>query len=125
MRRAGLEGDGWWLALAGDGQLPALLDRRDALAGSVAELLQDHEGEQDQGDVADHGGVGEALAGAEGGVLFGVTEDGLHAPAALLACHHPGKVCLQGVGCWPGTRCGRDGFWSQPTAACRTWGRRR
>jgi hypothetical protein len=36
--------------------------------------LQHREAEQDQGDVADHRGVGEALAGAQPGVLLGVTE---------------------------------------------------
>jgi hypothetical protein len=92
MSRAGLEGGGWWLALAGDGELPALLDPSDGLGRVKAEPLQHHEGDQDQGDVADHRGVGEALAGTQPGVLLGVTEDGLHLPAALLAHHDGGKV---------------------------------
>jgi hypothetical protein len=63
--------------LAGDGQLPALLDPSDALRRVGAQALQDHEADQHQGNVADHSGVGEALAGAQPGVLFGVTEDRL------------------------------------------------
>jgi hypothetical protein len=89
---------GWWLFLAGDGELPALLDGGDALGGVDAKLLQHHEADQDQGDVADHRLVGPALAGAQPGVLFRVAEDGLHAPAAALAFHHAGQVGAQLMG---------------------------
>jgi hypothetical protein len=80
------------LLLAGDGQLPALLDRGNGLGGVEAEPLQDHKGEQHQRDVADHRLVGPALAGAQPGGLLGVAEGRLHAPAALLADHDGGKV---------------------------------
>ena len=65
-----LQGEEWWLALAGDGQLPAFLDLGDALRGIEAELLQRHEADQDQRDVADHRGIRPALAGAHAGVLL-------------------------------------------------------
>jgi hypothetical protein len=63
--------------LACDGQLPPLLDRGDALARVEAELLQHHEADQDQGNAADHRGIGPALAGSQPGVLLGVAEDRL------------------------------------------------
>src|SRR4029450_4207924 len=75
-----------------DGELPALLDGADRFDRVDTEALQDDEGEQDEGDVADHRLVGPALAGAQPGGLLGVAEDRLHAPAALLADHDGGQV---------------------------------
>ena len=84
MSRGGLERGWWLLPLAGDGQLPAFLDRSQALGRVTAELLQHDEADQDQGDVADHRLIRPALAGTQPGVLLGIPEDGLHLPPACL-----------------------------------------
>ena len=64
-------------------QLPALLDRAQALLRSTAHHLQHDKGEQNEADVANHRLIHPALAHLQARILLGVAKERLYLPARL------------------------------------------
>jgi hypothetical protein len=90
----------WWrrFAVSHYLQLPALLDRAQALLRRAAHHLQHDEGEQNEADVANHRLIHSALARLQSRILLGVAKERFDGPAAHFALGYRGEIRLQLVG---------------------------